>query len=149
MGSNVNDMSVAVQNIQSFEDGVARLSEYQRQMNNTYLNIIDSIRILMQHGVDKECDTLQDYIIAFREKFPDGANTYAIQLLENAVKKYDEFYSAFKNGTGMFQHATFKGLVNAARIYKELEKDMFYDRGVKFEYATDSSFVAASRLDLY
>lgn len=149
MSNSSNDMSVAVANIQSFEDATNRLCDYQRQMNAMYLNIIDSIRILMEHGVEKECETLQEYIAAFKDKFPDGASTYAIQLLENAVKKYDEFYLAFKNGGGVFQHATIKGLVNAARIYKELEKDMFYDRGVKFEYATDESFVAVSKLDLY
>lgn len=147
--SNGDDMRVAVTNIQAFEDGANRLCDYQSQMNQTYLNIIDSIRILMKHGVDKECSTLQEYITAFKERFPDGASAYCIQLLESAVKKYDEFYAAFQNGGGTFQHATIKGLVNAARIYKEIEKDMFYDRGIKFDYATDESFIAVSKLDLY
>lgn len=147
--ANSNDMSVAVGNIQAFEDASTRLCDYQEQMNKTYLNIIDSIKMLMQHGVEKECDTLSEYVKEFKEKFPDGANTYAIQLLGNAMGKYDEFYAAFSTGKGQFNHATIKGLINAARIYKELEKDMFYDRGVKFEYATDKSFVSVSKMDLY
>lgn len=144
-----NGLEIAVANIQAFEDASNRLCRYQDEMNKMYLNIIDAIRIIMQHGIDKECNTLQEYITAFKEKFPDGANTYAIQLLEAAVSSYDEFYQAFQTGTGKFRHATLRGMVNAARIYKELEKDMFYDRGVKFEFATDESFIAVSNLDMY
>lgn len=149
MGNMSDDLEVAVGNIQAFADSVGRFCEYQQQMNQMYLNIIDAIRILMKHGVEKECDTLAGYVNAFKEKFPEGANAYAIQLLENAVKKYDEFYAAFNAGEGIFQHATLKGLVNAVRIYKEIEKDMFYDRRVKFERATDEAFIAVSKLDMY
>lgn len=148
MGNN-SEMSVAVANIRAFEDSANRFCEYQSQMNQMYLNIIDSIKILMKHGVEKECNTVTEYIQAFKEKFPEGATTYAIQMLESAAKRYDEFYAAFNSGEGIFQHATIKGLVNAERIYKEIERDMFYDRGVKFDYATDDSFVAVSKLDLY
>ncbi len=142
-------MSIAVENIRSFEDSVNRLCEYQVQMNKMYLNIIDSIRIIMEHGVEKECSSLQEYIAAFKDKFPEAKDSYSIQLLESAVKRYDEFYVAFQTGKGSFQHANIRGLVNAARIYKELEKDMFYDRGVKFDCATDETFIAVSKLDLY
>lgn len=149
MSTSNNDMSTAVANIRAFEDGVNRLCDYQSQMNSTYLNIIDSIRILMSHGVEKECSTIDEYIQEFKAKFPDSTNSYALQLLAEAGKRYDEFYKAFSDGEGKFQHATIRGLVNAARIYKELEKDMFYDRGVKFDFASDPSFIAVSKLDLY
>lgn len=144
-----DDMETAVANLQAFEDSVSRLCTYQSQMNSMYLNIIDSIRILMKHGVEKECNTLQEYITAFKEKYPKGVDAYAIRLLESAAGKYDEFYEAFSAGNGQFQHASIRGIVNAARIYKELEKDMFYDRGVKFECATEECFIAVSRLDMY
>ena len=145
-----NDMEIAVSNIQAFEDASNRLCSYQDKMNKMYLNIIDAIRIIMSHGTEKECSTLVEYIEAFKEKFP-GADSYAMQLLSNAAPTYDEFYATFNSadaGTKL-RHANLKGLVNAARIYKEIEKDMFYDRGVKFEYATDETFISVSRLDVY
>lgn len=149
MASKNNIMSTAVANIQAFEDSADRFCGYQEQMDQAYFNIIESIKSLVQYGIGKECNTIEECVAAFKEKFPDSAGTYAISLLESASKKYDEFSAARNGGKNAFQHATIKGLVNAARIYKEIEKDMFYDRGVKFEYATDEAFVAVSKMDLY